>query len=266
MRRLVLIALVAAAPAVAQPSRPVPDLGGPVIQLPPRQFPGAPPADAPRDEVKDPATGCAVVRMNAEPDLSITWSGDCEHGLAQGKGVLQWTKGGAPAERYEGEMRDGLYEGQGRITYPNKSRYEGEFKAGERDGRGTYVFPSGAKLIATFVEGKPNGNGTYVWPNGNRYVGEFRNNQRTGRGTLLYADGGRYEGDFVDGQAQGRGIRVWPNGARYEGEWRNDRAEGWGSKRAPDGQVFTGTWTNGCFRDGARWATVNVTARACGFE
>ena len=95
-----------------------------------------------------------------------------DYGLAQGKGVLQWTKNGAPTDRYEGEMKDGLYEGQGKLTYANKARYEGEFKAGERDGKGTYVFPSGARLTTEFREGRPQGHGMYVWSNGNRYIGE----------------------------------------------------------------------------------------------
>ena len=135
---MALLSLAVASPAAAQNSRPAPELGsGP---LPPRAFPGAPPVPGmpgASDEIKDPTTGCAVVNMTAEPNVAITWTGGCEHGLAQGKGVLQWTRDGKPAERYEGEMQDGLYEGTGKIVYADRARYEGEFKAGERDGRGT---------------------------------------------------------------------------------------------------------------------------------
>ncbi len=255
--------------AAAQTSRPVPELGAaPVPRLPPtvpQLQPGQPPA--PSDEVRDPQTGCAVVLMDAAPNLGISWSGACEHGLAQGKGVLQWTRDGRPTDRYEGEMKDGLYEGQGKIVYANRARYEGEFRAGERDGRGTYTFPSGAKLIGTFVEGRPHGHGAYIWTNGNRYQGPFRDNQRTGRGILMYADGGRYEGDFVNGRLQGQGVRVWANGMRYEGGWSNDLPNGWGTRSGgPDAQTFTGTWNNGCFREGRRWAVVGTTAQACGFQ
>lgn len=269
---LLVLSLLLALPAAAQTSRPVPDLGTKPV---PRLAPAVPPpgqAPTASDEVKDPETGCAVVLMNAEPNIGMSWSGACEHGLAQGKGVLQWTKDGRPTDRYEGEMKDGLYEGQGKIVYADKAgrpegRYEGEFKAGERDGRGAYIFRSGAKLIGTFVEGRPHGQGAYIWPNGNRYQGEFRDNQRTGRGILMFADGGRYEGDFVNGQMTGRGVRVWANGTRYEGDWTDGRANGWGTKSGgPDGQVFTGSWSNGCFRgQGRRWATVGTTAQACGF-
>ena len=264
-----LLLLAFASAAAAQNSRPIPELGTPGSTLPPRTFPGAPPASGAAgasDEIRDPTTGCAVVSMNAEPHVGITWSGDCEHGLAQGKGVLQWSRDGKPAERYEGEMKDGLYEGTGKITYANRARYEGEFKAGERDGRGTYIFPSGGRYTGPFREGRPNGQGAYVWPNGNRYIGEFRDNQRTGRGTLLFADGGRYEGDFVNGRMQGRGLRVWNNGTRYEGDWSNDVANGYGRWVGADGQVFSGVWVNGCHREGSRWATVGVTAQSCGFQ
>ena len=267
--RTTLLLLAFASAAAAQNSRPIPELGTPGSTLPPRTFPGAPPAPGAAgasDEIRDPTTGCAVVSMNAEPNVGITWSGDCEHGLAQGKGVLQWTRDGKPAERYEGEMKDGLYEGTGKITYANRARYEGEFKAGERDGRGTYVFPGGGRYTGPFREGRPNGQGAYVWPNGNRYIGEFRDNQRTGRGTLLFADGGRYEGDFVNGKMQGRGLRVWNNGTRYEGDWSNDVANGYGRWVGADGQVFAGAWVNGCHREGSRWATVGVTAQSCGFQ
>jgi hypothetical protein len=264
---LVFLAAAAALPVAAQTSRPVPELGTAPIprQLPTLPTPGQPPSAS--DEVKDPKTGCGAVMMNAEPSIGITWSGACDYGLAQGKGVLQWTKNGAPTDRYEGEMKEGLYEGQGKLTYANKARYEGEFKAGERDGKGTFVFPSGARLTAEFREGRPQGHGMYVWTNGNRYIGDFRDNQRTGRGTMLFADGGRYEGEFVNGKMQGRGVRVWANGARYEGEWMDDRANGWGTKSGgPGGQIFTGIWTNGCFRENQRWATVGATAQACGFQ
>ena len=71
--------------------------------------------------------------------------------LATGRGVLQWIRNGVPAERYDGEMKDGLYEGRGLINYGNGTRYDGDFRAGEREGRGTFV-----------------------WSNGNRYIGDFR--------------------------------------------------------------------------------------------
>jgi hypothetical protein len=225
-----------AASALAQGARPVPNLS----------VPPAPPSDqgsGASDELADPTTGCRIVRADNEPNVSITWSGDCYHGLAHGTGVLQWYQEGKPIARFEGEMKDGLANGQGKISYANGTRYEGEWQNGERYGRGTFTFANGA-----------------------RYVGEFRDNQRTGRGTLYYANGDRYEGEFVDGKAQGRGTRTYSAGGRYDGEWRNDLPNGYGTRYTADGQSFSGTWQNGCFREGNRWATIGVTAQQCGFQ
>ena len=71
-----LLLLVLASAATAQNSRPIPELGSPGSTLPPRTFPGAPPAPgAPgaSDEIRDPTTGCAVVSITAEPNVGITW-------------------------------------------------------------------------------------------------------------------------------------------------------------------------------------------------
>lgn len=252
MLKVVLLSLSVATPALAQPARPHPS--------------PAAAATIGGDELADPDTGCRIVRSDSEPDVGITWSGGCEHGLASGTGVLQWFQHGKSIARYEGEMKDGLANGRGKIAYANGSRYEGEWLNGERSGRGTFVFGNGARYVGDFREGKPNGRGTYTWLNGNRYVGDFRDNQRTGRGTLYFANGDRYEGHFQDGKAQGRGTRTFSAGGHYEGEWRDDLPNGYGTRYTAGDESFSGHWQNGCFREGARWATVGTTARQCGFQ
>ena len=47
--------------------------------------------------------------------------GDCENG----QGTYTWQD---PFEEYEGEWKDGDYNGQGTMTYPNGSRNEGLFE------------------------------------------------------------------------------------------------------------------------------------------
>ncbi|WP_422002942.1 MORN repeat-containing protein [Reyranella sp.] len=245
---------------LAQDARPVPGRSREIS----RETPALPSTGA-SDELADPKTGCRIVRADREPDTTISWSGECYHGLADGNGVLQWYQAGKPIARYEGQMKDGLANGRGSITYANGSRYEGDWSNGERNGRGTFVFANGAKYTGDFRDNRPNGRGMYVWPNGNRYIGEFRENQRTGQGTLYYANGDRYQGEFVDGKAQGRGIRTFAAGGRYEGEWRNDLPNGYGTSYG-NGQNYSGYWRDGCFRDGQRWATVGVTAQQCGYH
>src|SRR6266853_1959819 len=92
------------------------------------------------DWVTDPSSGCRVWNPNPQGDETITWSGACRDGLAEGRGVLQWFHNMRPAERYEGEFRAGRENGYGVLSKP-KARYEGEFKDGKAHGLGHYVAP-----------------------------------------------------------------------------------------------------------------------------
>src|SRR5690242_10436981 len=97
-----LLALVAPAlPALARRAQPLPNLSTPPPPPPGQSSPG-PGASA---ELADPSTSCRIVRADNEPDVSITWSGECYHGLAHGTGVLRWYQAGKPIARYEGEMK-----------------------------------------------------------------------------------------------------------------------------------------------------------------
>src|SRR5215475_6638516 len=40
--------------------------------------------------IADASTGCRVWNDHPRPKETITWSGRCENGLAQGNGVVQW--------------------------------------------------------------------------------------------------------------------------------------------------------------------------------
>ncbi|MGA3399613.1 MAG: hypothetical protein ABSC95_10365 [Acetobacteraceae bacterium] len=84
--------------------------------------------------------------MNAhpQPTESITWSGGCVNGVAQGRGVLQWFENGRPSEHYEGELRGGQMNGHGILTPGNGGRYEGEFRDGKANGFGQWTTARGS--------------------------------------------------------------------------------------------------------------------------
>src|SRR5437762_8118023 len=42
----------------------------------------------------DPQTGCRVWNGAPQPNETISWSGRCRNGLAQGPGVVQWLEDG----------------------------------------------------------------------------------------------------------------------------------------------------------------------------
>jgi hypothetical protein len=126
--------------------------------------------------IADAKTGCRIWNPRPKPNESVTWSGACQSGLAQGRGVEQWFESGQPANRIEGELRDGKLS-RGIAIYPNGDRYDGEFLDGRRNGRGVYTSA-----------------------NGDRYEGEWRDDRRNGRGVYNSANGNRYEGEWRDGE------------------------------------------------------------------
>ncbi len=157
-------------------------------------FAQTPPADG---WIVDGKTGCRIRNPTPQPRESVTWSGGCPNGAAEGTGVLQWFDDGRPTDRYEGEMRDGWENGRGIATSTMiADRYDGEWREGWRHGRGIYDFASG-----------------------DRYEGDWFEGSRTGRGTMVWADGARYEGEWLDSKPNGQGVYADAADAVFSGTW-----------------------------------------------
>ena len=123
-------------------------------------------------------SGCRVWNPNPQLEESVTWSGSCANGRAQGSGTVQWSKGGTPIETDEGEWRDGRQAGKGTQSW-SSGRYEGEL-----------------------ADGEPNGHGVLTLQR-LRYEGEFRNGKPNGAGTLT-AENETLRGTWKDGCLQGQ--------------------------------------------------------------
>ncbi len=149
--------------------------------------------------IADRKTGCRVNDPEPVPDEAISWSGNCANGLAQGRGVLQWYRGGKPTGgRYEGEYRDGFMNGHGVATFESGNRYDGEWKNGQRDGRGVFTWANGNRFEGQWVDGKRTGWGVHSF-DGKRYEGEYSNDLPNGTGSYTAADGRVYAGTWANG-------------------------------------------------------------------
>jgi len=127
--------------------------------------------------VADTKSGCQIWNPNPQLEESVSWSGPCAQGRAEGKGVVKWLKSGTPYETDEGEWRGGRQGGAGKQSWTN-GRYEGELADGEPNGRGVLIIQ---KL---------------------RYEGEFRNGKPNGHGSLSVGDE-MVHGEWKDGCLQG---------------------------------------------------------------
>ena len=157
-------------------------------------------AQAPPNFLVDPATGCKVA---GNPSNSISWSGGCVDGLAQGHGTARWTGPNNLVDEYVGEMRAGRRHGRGVFTWVSGSRYAGDRYEGD------------------FVDNKFHGKGVYQWKSGNRYDGDWRDGDFNGHGTLQWANGDRYVGQWQSDRAHGQGTKTAPDGRSWTGIWTN---------------------------------------------
>jgi len=165
--------------------------------------------------------GCKVWNPQPKPKESVTWSGECRDGYAEGEGILQW-------------MHDGKF----------GSRFEGTLARGKPTGKGSFFTGNGALFDGNFVEGEPSGKGVMTFADGARYEGDWSHGRRTGAGVLTRSNGDRYEGDFVDGKWSGKGVFTTIHGARYEGQWIDNKREGSGTQVFADGRRYEGEWKN----------------------
>ena len=77
------------------------------------------------------------------------YEGTFKEGLYHGKGA-----GSGWMATYEGEYRNGKFDGHGRATFSLGGSYEGEWRGGVFHGKGTAVYASGRVYTGEFIDGR----------------------------------------------------------------------------------------------------------------
>jgi hypothetical protein len=126
---------------------------------------------APGGWMADSGTGCRVWNPHPQPNESVKWSGPCEDGLAQGRGIVQWLRNNRPFETDEGEWHEGRQTGDGTQVWPT-GRYEGQIASGEPNGHGVLTL-QGLIYRGEFRGGRPNGNGAMMNLGGEIFQGTW---------------------------------------------------------------------------------------------
>jgi hypothetical protein len=175
------------------------------------------------------------------------YEGEMRDGLFSGVGVLSSVNG----DRYEGAFRDDMKEGKGTLKFANGDRYTGEFHNDMMHGRGSMVYQNKGRYVGEFRNGRRHGVGTLTFPNGDRYEGAFDEDNRTGQGTYYFAEGSKYVGEFLNGKRHGKGRYEYVGGGEYVGEFRDGRKHGLGECVYPGGERVKGYWTDDKFERAA---------------
>ena len=180
----------------------------------------------PTEWIVDSNTKCKVANAFPAPDDSVTWSGECKDGYAEGVGVAQWYKERIGSrKKYAGEMHSGFMNGKGKFTFANGDIFEGLFKNGSLNGKGTAIWFNKNRYDGDWKDGFPSGEGTYAWASGNRYSGHWERGKQNGDGDFKFANGEHYVGQFKDGLMDGQGKFTWADGNVYTGEVEGRRIQ-----------------------------------------
>ena len=170
--------------------------------------------------------------------INGTYEGEFKNGLYEGYVIFQLDSG----EIYVGEFKNQLKNGKGSNQYPNGDKYEGEWRNGNRHGQGKYTFLDGETYVGEFQYNQRQGLGSLTRSSGSKYVGQFKNDKANGQGTFTNFNGDRYTGEFKDGKADGQGTYIFSNGDKYIGEFKDNYRNGKGKLIFADGVVQDGIW------------------------
>ena len=173
-----------------------------------------------------------------------TYQGQHRNNIPHGFGRIVYSNG----TTLEGFFREGVPTGPTRKIHPNGSHYEGEFKDGFPQGKGVYEDDKGKRFeVSNWDKGNMNGNVVITSPSGVQiYKGEMAKNNRNGQG--VYYDEPKkmtYTGVFLDNKLNGKGSVKSDQGYAYEGDFVNGIESGQGSMTLVDGRVVKGNFVDG---------------------
>jgi len=183
---------------------------------------------------------CAETTDIHLPDSSV-YRGELKNGVFDGKGKLTWRNG----QEYTGDFKNGMMNGVGVFNLSNGSRYRGEFAEGQISGKGKYKYKTGDEYIGDFSNGDFNGQGELIMTNGSEYKGYFKDGNFDGLGHYKSTNGDIYIGLFLNGEANGKGKIEYSEGAVYVGEISQWKMHGMGKYTSDDGRLYTGNFVDG---------------------
>lgn len=163
-------------------------------------------------------------------------------GLSKKTEVLKVFSNG---DKYQGEISQDKFHGEGKLTKLDGTFYEGGWKKGVKDGKCREFTEKGEVFIGKYKNGKRNGYGCVKYYNGDKYFGYFKEGKFSKFGIFESHKGIRYEGEWYEGFFEGKGSICYANGDKYDGEFKFGRKNGHGTFIWNNGPYYTGEWYNG---------------------
>src|SRR6185503_11750440 len=143
---------------------------------------------------------CALYSAGVTSGDSVTWTGRCEDGYAEGLGTATFAHDGQ-SQSFTGIFVHGVIPDGHVITRWGQGwSYDGETVGGRFNGAGILTTNTADRFEGVWTDGKMNGFGVLRRANGDRYAGDWKDDRPNGKGELRHADGTFVAGSFVDGK------------------------------------------------------------------
>ena len=220
---------------------------------------------------RDLQSGCRVASIPNAEQLSISWTGECLSGAANGVGDVIAFSAGRLRYILRGEFRSGQLQRQDNVRDCGTANCADDVplslvRLHEQAAANIAASPSAATTAASVAppaqqaeiraadavyrgafsldarSGAVSGEGKVEFFDGRSYQGALKNGRKTGVGTYMWTDGQRYAGDWVDDVQQGRGEWSSKAGDKYQGDFRAGRRDGSGSMTYANGMRYEGLW------------------------
>ena len=159
--------------------------------------------------------GCYVWNNFLITDQTVTWTGGCSAGRAQGEGRLK------------------LVWEDGKITFESM----GSLTDGKKHGKWFERSADGTEMEGFYVNEKPHGNWVWRYRDGTVGGGSWVDGKRRGQWVERYTDGGVGEGPYVDGERHGGWVIREADGEVEEGRYVEGKKHGQWVVRYPDGTI-----------------------------
>ena len=143
---------------------------------------------------------CALFDADAGAGDTVSWTGSCSDGYAEGLGTATFTHGGQ-AQSFTAFFKHGVVpDGHVISRWGQGWRYSGETVGGRYNGIGILTTDANDRFEGRWVDGKMTGFGVLLRPDGERYAGDWKDDKPNGNGEFRYANGTMVRGLFQDGK------------------------------------------------------------------
>jgi hypothetical protein len=143
---------------------------------------------------------CALFSAEAHPGDTVSWTGSCAGGYAEGLGTATFTHDGQSQSFTANFVHGVIPDGHVISRWGQGWSYDGEAVAGRFQGAGILTTDVSDRFDGQWTDGKMTGFGVLLRANGERYAGDWKDDKPNGSGELRHADGTLVSGFFVDGK------------------------------------------------------------------